>query len=109
MLRLLARLRRGRRPWGVLEDETRWVQGLLDLAQGMSSEGSFDTRLGEVCRVARELIGCDRSSIFLLEDGAYRAKFNAGNPPHVAKLYAPVAGATKRYHTSANPTAPQLP
>ena len=87
LLRLLARLRRGRRPWGVLEDETRWVQGLLDLAQGMSSEGSFDTRLGEVCRVARELIGCDRSSIFLLEDGAYRAKFNAGNPPHVAKLF----------------------
>ena len=63
------------------------MHGLLDLAQSLASDAPFDARMNELCRLLRDLIGCDRSSIFLLEGGYYQAKFNYGNPPDIARLF----------------------
>ncbi len=67
--------------------ETSLVRGLLSLAEGLATERSLEPRLTELCRVTTSLLGCDRSSLFFLEGGYYRAAFNHGNPPDVAARF----------------------
>ncbi len=69
-------------------DEVRIVHGLLALAETLGSEAAFEARMRELCRIACELIDCDRSSIFEFEDGYYRARFNHGNPPDLTPHFA---------------------
>jgi hypothetical protein len=58
------------------------------MAQGLTADRPLADRLTDVCRATTELLGCDRSSIFLLEAGSYRAKHNHGNPPDITVRFA---------------------
>ncbi len=60
---------------------------LLSLAHNMSAGTPLATRLQSLCQSAADLTGCDRSSIFLLEDRYFRAKYNVGNPQDIAEMF----------------------
>jgi signal transduction histidine kinase/CheY-like chemotaxis protein len=63
------------------------VEALLELARNAGAGAPFDERMTALCRISAELLGCDRSSLFLLDGDAYRARFNHGNPPDIAALF----------------------
>lgn len=69
-------------------DDSRFLrEELVALSSDLVLEDSFDSLMNRMCIRTRRLIGCDRCSIFLLEKGAYRARFNAGNPPDIARNF----------------------
>jgi PAS domain S-box-containing protein len=68
-------------------DRDALVSALLELARSLSASRDVDRRLADLCRTTVELLGCDRSSVFLLENGCYRARCNHGNPPDIAALF----------------------
>lgn len=63
------------------------ADGLLSLTTSLSSTGPYVDRMTQICRATVDLLDCDRSSIFLVEDGYYRARFNWGNPPDIARQF----------------------
>ncbi len=65
------------------------VNRLLALTDHLSSAQPLATRLTDLCRATVELLGCDRSCIFLHENGSYRASYNHGDPPDLAALSPP--------------------
>lgn len=71
----------------VRESERKRTAELLSLAHSLSAEIPLEVRLPDMCRRTAELIGCDRSSIFLREGQYYQAKYNYGNPPDIAALF----------------------
>ncbi len=86
---LVPRVKRmlGRRGVAGTRDARRLVAGLLEMAQELTGADSLDERLTHLCRTAVALLGCDRSSLFLLQEGYYRARFNHGNPPDIARVF----------------------
>lgn len=69
------------------ESERRRTLELLALAESLRSDLPLHTRLEDLCRRVVDLIGCDRSSIFLREGDYYRATCNHGNPPDIAARF----------------------
>lgn len=67
--------------------DARVAHGLLGLARGMTELGSHGERMQQLCESTKDLLACDSSSVFLLEDGYYRGRFNAGSPPELAALF----------------------
>lgn len=72
----------------LLESQVRRTGELLSLAQSLRSDQTLEERLADLCRRAVDLVGCDRSSIFLRKGDYYVAKYNCGNPPDIAALFA---------------------
>jgi two-component system sensor histidine kinase BarA len=68
-------------------DQEQLIRGLLQLAESLSSGLPLEVRLTDLCRTTVQLLGCDRSSIFLREGQYYRAKYNHGNPPDLAPRF----------------------
>ena len=66
-------------------DQEQLIRGLLQLAESLSSGLPLKVRLTDLCRTTVQLLGCDRSSIFLREGRHYWAKYNHGNPPDIAR------------------------
>jgi PAS domain S-box-containing protein len=71
----------------VAVDQEQLIRGLLQLAETLSSGLPLEVRLTELCRTTVQLLGCDRSSIFLREGRHYQAKYNHGNPPDLAQRF----------------------
>jgi signal transduction histidine kinase len=67
--------------------QLRLVNDLVDIADVLASPADAATKLDRLCAAAVVTIGCDRSSIFLVDDGWYRARHNHGNPPDIAVLF----------------------
>lgn len=65
----------------------RLVRDLVDVASTISSAAEAETKLERLCAAVVTTLGCDRSSIFLAEDGRYRARFNHGNPSDIAERF----------------------
>ncbi len=65
----------------------RLVDGLIELAESLAQESPGPKPFETLCETTRKLLACDRASIFLLERGYYRARYNAGNPPDVALVF----------------------
>jgi signal transduction histidine kinase/ActR/RegA family two-component response regulator len=63
------------------------VGGVFELAEVIGALHSFDERMTHLCRWTAQLLGCDRSSIFLREGDRMRARFNHGNPADIAALF----------------------
>ena len=74
-------------PIPVSFDRKELVVGLLDLTKILSAGTSLFEKMSGLCQSVVSLIRCDRSSIFLLQEDYYRAKFNHGNPPDIAVLF----------------------
>lgn len=68
-------------------NEGQIIPGLLALGQSLSSRLPLDARLTDLCRATVELLGCDRSSLFLWEEGVFRAAVNHGNAPDIVALF----------------------
>jgi signal transduction histidine kinase len=65
----------------VVLDEARLVDGLLALAQHLSSGADLGVCLTGLCRAVTELTGCRRSSIFLLAGEHYELRYGFGELP----------------------------
>mgnify|MGYP002624623558 FL=1 len=63
------------------------AQCLLEIGRELNSRQPLDARMTKVCEVTVRLLSCDRCSIFLLDDGYYRAKWNFGNPPDIQERF----------------------
>jgi signal transduction histidine kinase len=61
---------------------------LVALASDLAVETDFESLMPRMCDRIRRLVGCDRCSIFILEDGVFRGRFNVGNPPDLAQFFA---------------------
>jgi GAF domain-containing protein len=61
---------------------------LVALASDLVVETDYESLMTRMCDRIRRLVGCDRCSIFILEDGAYRGRFNVGNPPDLDRFFA---------------------
>ncbi|MGD0947540.1 MAG: PAS domain S-box protein [Candidatus Binatia bacterium] len=68
-------------------DQEQLIGGLLQVAESLISDLPLEARLTDLCRTTVQLLGCDRSSIFLREGRYYRAKCNHGNPPDIAPRF----------------------
>jgi PAS domain S-box-containing protein len=68
-------------------DQEQLIRGFLQLAESLSSGLPLEVRLTNLCRTTVQLLGCDRSSIFLREGRHYQAKYNHGNPPDLAPRF----------------------
>ena len=66
---------------------TGLVDDLVRVAEVLASPGEVDVKLSRLCSMAVRMIGCDRSSIFLADDGCFRARSNHGNPPDIASVF----------------------
>jgi len=60
---------------------------LVALASDLVIETDYESLMTRMCDRIRRLVGCDRCSIFILEDGAYRGRFNVGNPPDLDRFF----------------------
>ncbi len=69
------------------EKDQKRVKESLSLARTLSSTLPLEARLQELCQTTVELIGCDRSSIFLREGEYYRARYNFGNPADIVATF----------------------
>lgn len=58
---------------------------LVALASDLAVEDDFESLMSRIADRTRRVVGCDRSSIFFLEDGAYQPRFNSGYPPDLAR------------------------
>jgi signal transduction histidine kinase/CheY-like chemotaxis protein len=81
-------IRNLRTPRSRPEDRSDLRDELVALASDLAVETDFEPLMTRMCGRMRRLVGCDRCSIFILEDGAYRARFNVGNSPEVARFFA---------------------
>ncbi|MBN1661990.1 MAG: PAS domain S-box protein [Deltaproteobacteria bacterium] len=68
-------------------EEKLIVRILLELADGLISRSELDGQMEYLCRTVVQLHKCDRSSIFILDEGYYRTRYNYGNPEDVAKRF----------------------
>ena len=64
------------------------IEGLISVGRTLATPGPLVGRLEHLCGVVAGLIGCDRSSIFVLDGKTYRGLANFGSPPDVALLFA---------------------
>lgn len=69
------------------ESDQKRIKESLSLARTLSSTLPLEARLQELCQTTVELIGCDRSSIFLRDGDYYRARYNYGNPADIAAIF----------------------
>lgn len=58
-----------------------------ELAGEFAGEPRFDQRMEQLCLRTRRLLRCDRCSVFLREGDHFRAAYNSGNPPDIAKQF----------------------
>lgn len=63
------------------------VRDLVQLAEVLAGGADVGTKLSELCASAVRTIGCDRSSIFVMDRGRFRARCNHGNPPDIAAAF----------------------
>ncbi len=68
-------------------DNGALAAGVLALAERVAAAPHRSAALDGICKSTVELLGCDRSSIFLLDGGYYRGKHNYGNPPDIVKFF----------------------
>lgn len=61
---------------------------LLDLVGAVASDGPLPDRLSALCAELCDLLGCDRSSVFLSDGRHFLPVANAGNPPAMEARFA---------------------
>lgn len=81
------RMYRNKRRTGAATTQRELAQVLLELAGSLTDPVPTAERLDRLCRQAVDLLGCDRSSIFLWDGDCFTAAHNFGNPPDVAEQF----------------------
>ncbi|WP_108664172.1 putative bifunctional diguanylate cyclase/phosphodiesterase [Euzebya rosea] len=62
------------------------TEALLELAEVLAGRHSITRRLEELCRLATVMVGCDRASVYVLEDGRFRPWAQHGVPEDLLPL-----------------------
>ncbi|MEO2106091.1 MAG: bifunctional diguanylate cyclase/phosphodiesterase [Actinomycetota bacterium] len=62
------------------------TEGLLQLAEVLAGRHSTTRRLQELCRLTTVLVGCDRATVFVLDDGRFRPWAQYGVPEDLVPL-----------------------
>ncbi len=87
----VARIRGARRERAEGREETlgsdrfrarRVADGLLELSARLDGVAGFESRMGSVCDAVCRALGCDRSTLLLVDGETLRARFEAGGEPH---------------------------
>lgn len=81
------RMYRQKRRTGIDTTNRELAQVLLELAKSLTDSAPLNDRLDRLCRHAVELLGCDRSSIFLADGDHFRGAHNFGNPTDIAEHF----------------------
>lgn len=64
------------------------VRLLLELSEAIVADETWEQRMQDLCVRAAGFLECDRVSIFLRDGDRFEGRFNHGNPPDVAALFA---------------------